>query len=170
MTEAQAALTGALIGALAGLAGGAFAAISSIKASQVSARAPLADLLHGLTNNLVSAYAALGSPEADQAVTLFELQWNRFAMHQRILCPSVRIEALSSIVRSELEREDLSEEAKIHLAGQILEKVARMVGAHSTHLTRWRARLSERKILREWLSAEQSQLLGPEARTKLEAM
>jgi len=167
MTEGQAALTGALIGALAGLAGGAFAAVASIKASQLAARTSLAELLHDLSNRLISEYGALSSSDSDLAIEEFEQQWNRFAVHQRILCPSRTIDQLTGLFRSEFHRDDLTPETKLALAGQIQEKVAQMIGAHSTHLTRRRVCSAERRILREWLAAEPSSLLSAQARERL---
>ena len=167
MTEGQAALTGALIGAMAGLAGGAFAAVASIRASQLAARASLAELLHDLYKSRTSEFASVSPSEQDRAVKEFEQQWNRFAVHQRILCPSRTINQLSSLLRTEFDRDDLTPEAKLHLGGQIQEKVARMIGEHSTNLIRWRVCSAERRILKEWLAAEQSSLLSAQARERL---
>ena len=170
MNEAYAALFGALIGALAGLAGGGFAALASLRASQVAARAPLGGLLHELTTQLVKARAALGQPDEDRAVADFEQKWAQFAVHQRILCPSRRIEELSNLLRSELQRADLSADARLHLAGQAVEKLCRMVGAHSSHLLRACASRNEGRIVATWLESEQSNLLSADARSQLEKL
>ncbi len=167
MSEGAAALLGALIGALAGLAGGALAALASLRASQVTARAPLGGFLHELSVLLVKARAAVGQPDEDRAVADMEQKWNQFAVHQRIICPSDQIEELTNTLRSELKRADISLDARLHLSGQVLEKLSRMVGAHSSHMLRCSASRTERRIVSQWLDSEQSNLLGGEARSRL---
>ena len=139
MNEVSAVLLAALVGALAGLGGGGLAALASLRASQLVARAPLAASLHQLGVRLVLARAALGTSEEDGALRDVELQWNHFAVHQRILCPSERLERLSDVLRTEFSRADLTPDARLALAGQIVEKLSRIVGAHSSRLLRWQS-------------------------------
>ncbi len=167
MSEVYAALLGALIGALAGLAGGGLASIASLRASQVAARAPLGQILCEFSACVVKLYGASDHSEVETAKRDIELKWNEFAVHQRILCPSKRLSILWELLRSELKRPDMRGEAAIHLFGQMQEKATRMVGANSSHLFRWQARRSEAKVLTKWLAADQSKLLSDSARTRL---
>ena len=89
MDEAVAALIGAAIGAVAGIAGGGFAALSALRASQVAARAELAPKLHELAAAVISLRGAIGTGTEMKARRDIELAWNDFSVHQRVLCPSV---------------------------------------------------------------------------------
>jgi len=62
MTEATSVILGALVGAVAGLAGGGFAAIASLRASQLAARAPLGSILHEISNALIGMNATRNTP------------------------------------------------------------------------------------------------------------
>ena len=97
MNETVAVLVAVAIGAVAGLAGGGFAALASIRASQVAARASLAPKLHELSNAIVSLQGAIrsGAQEEAEAKKNLECVWNDFAVHQRILCPSQALERLA---------------------------------------------------------------------------
>ncbi len=86
MSPVTAALLGALIGALAGLAGGAFAAIAAIRSSQIAARAPLADKIHEIAMVAIKLRVASTPDERNQWLIKFETAWNDFTIHQRILC------------------------------------------------------------------------------------
>jgi len=166
----SAALLGALIGAVAGLAGGALAAIASLRASQVAARAPLAPKLHNIAAELIRLAPAIGQADEIGKRHAFELAWNDFAVHQKILCPSRRIESMVSLVRATQRGKASSDEtanAHLALAGQVLDKLTRMVGAHSAHLFRFRAALAEDRILEEWLNSDESRIMSPELRRRI---
>lgn len=170
MTQVQAALVGALIGALAGFAGGGFAALASLRASQLAARSPLSSTLHKIAETLIRLRTADGKEERTSARRDFEQRWNEFSIQQRILCPSHRIEALTSLIlvaaRSQVEDPD----DLLNLAGQTLEKITRMVGAHSNCLFRWRAVRQESNIIQNWLDSTESQILSNNVRSKLRVL
>jgi len=167
MSEGQSALVGALIGALAGLGGGLFAAIASIRSSQLSARAPLAVIIHQLGVRLIGLRVALHTPDHAGAIREFEEEWNSLAVHQRILCPSDRIDRLLDMVRTAARQIDQQPDLVLGLAGQVLDKVSRMIGVHSNRLFRWRAKRDESKILKDWLASRDSDVLSPEYRKRL---
>jgi hypothetical protein len=156
MTETQAVLAGAVVGAAAGIAGGLFGAVASIRASQVAARAPLASTLHKIGNTLIDLRVASGPEQRCEALRDFERSWNEFSIQQRILCPSRRIETLSGLLRATARNKVDAPEDLLRLAGQALEKVSRIVGAHSRHLFRFCALREESQIVTSWL-AEESQ-------------
>jgi len=168
MSEVYAALLGALIGALAGLAGGGLASIASLRASQVAARAPLGQILYEFGACVVKLRGSLDPLEEDTYKRDIELKWNEFAIQQRILCPSERLSVLWELLRSELKRPEMRGDAAVHLFGQMQEKASRMVGANSSHLFRWQARQSEAEVLSTWLAADQSELLSGSTRARLE--
>jgi hypothetical protein len=56
----------------------------------------------------------------------------------------------------------------LNLASPTLEKVTRMVSAHSYYLLGFRARKREVKILTEWLASPQAQVLSEAVRKKLD--
>jgi hypothetical protein len=70
-----------------------------------------------------------GTSDYDQAMREFERCWNKFAIQQRILCPSERIESLMSLVRATTQDKTASPDDLLYLAGQALDKVTKMVGA-----------------------------------------
>lgn len=79
-------LVGPLIGAIAGLAGGAFAALASIRASQIAARAPLANTLF----ELAKAHVALGVSMVDKGDVsecrrYFLTIWNQLATQRNLM-------------------------------------------------------------------------------------
>lgn len=170
MTDVQAALFGAFIGALAGLAGGGFTALAALRASQLAARTPLGSILHAIANTLIQIRVAAGASSRIEALRDFERKWNEFAVNQRILCPSRRIEALSSLLLAAARNEKEDPDHLLLLAGQTLEKVTRMVAAHSSHLFRWQASREESKVIRTWLQAPESQVLGEHVRAKLQEL
>jgi hypothetical protein len=61
-------------------------------------------------------------------------------------------------------------ESLLNVAGQTLEKITQMVGAHSNHLFQFRARKEEARIIRRWLASEQSKVFNDAVRTKLAAL
>jgi hypothetical protein len=63
VTEALSVIVGALIGAGAGLAGGGFAALASLRASQLAARAPLASVLQTIANMIIWMNVTKGTDE-----------------------------------------------------------------------------------------------------------
>ena len=167
MTEGHFALLGALIGAVAGIAGGWFAAIASVRASQLSARAPLALIIHQLGKRLISLRVALNTPDHARAIRDFEEEWNNLVVHQRILCPSDRIDRLLDLVRSASKQIEQEPDSVLNLSGQVLDKVSRMIGFHSNRLFRWRAGSDESAILENWLASKDSDILSPELRDRL---
>lgn len=172
MTEAASALLGALIGAVAGIAGGGFAAVASLRASQLAARAPLGPILHKIGNalTLIKTDARRGTPEYLVPRIAFERRWNEFSIQQRILCPSDRIANLMEIVRAIGRNESDPPEVLLDLAGQTLEKITQMVGAHSDSLFRFRARREEARIIRRWLESAPANSFSAAVRTRLAAL
>ena len=85
MGGAEIALLGALIGAVGGLAGGAFAAVASLRASQIAARAPLAEKIHTVTSRIVKLRASLDTEDENENRMGFEVAWNDLAVHAKIL-------------------------------------------------------------------------------------
>lgn len=99
MTEGAAAILGALVGAAAGLAGGGFTALASLRASQLAARAPLGPILHEISNTIIAMNATKNTTDYWGPRREFERKWNEFAIQQRIICPSKRIGNLMDLVR-----------------------------------------------------------------------
>ncbi len=170
MTESTSVILGALVGAVAGLAGGGFAALASLRASQLAARAPLGPVLYEISNALIGMNTTKGTREYWEPRREFERRWNEFSIQQRILCPSERIANLMELVREIGRNESAPIEVLLNLAGQTMEKVTRMVGAHSNHLFRFQARKEEADIIRLWLKSEQATLLSEAVRKKLAAL
>ena len=67
----------------------------------------------------------------------------------------------------EIKNPDLDADATLRLAGQAIERLGRMVGAHSVYLFRWRTSLFEIGIVQEWLKDPQSEVLSASARSEL---
>jgi hypothetical protein len=170
MTEAESALLGALIGAVAGVAGGGLAAMASLRASQLAARAPLGPILHEIGNTIISMNVTKGTPDYVKHRRDFERKWNEFSIQQRILCPSEKIVGLSGFVQAVARSESDPPEALLSIAGQTMEKITQMVSAHSTSLFRWRARRLEAQIMRRWLESKEAELLSEPVRAKLAAL
>lgn len=167
LTEALAVIIGAVVGAAGGIAGGGFAALASLRASQVSARAPLGPLLHKIGRSLIRMRSTRGTEEYPAAQLEFALRWNEFAIQQRILCPSDTISNLMELVLA-ISRDPKSDpDALLLLAGQVVDKVTKMVGAHCHHLFRYRARKEEKRIMRRWLEMPDANKLSPQLREKL---
>jgi hypothetical protein len=170
MTEAASAITGALVGAAAGIAGGGFAALASIRASQLAARAPLGLVLHQMGTALISMSVTKGTEQYWEPRREFERKWNEFTIQQRILCPSDRIANLMELVGAIGRNEKDPPESLLNIAGQTLEKITQMVGAYSNHMFQFRARREEARIIRRWLASEQSKIFNDAVRTKLAAL
>lgn len=170
MTEAAAVIAGALVGAVAGLAGGGFAALASLRASQLAARAPLGRLLHEISNALIGMHATKGTQEYWEPRREFERRGNEFSIQQRILCPSERIANLMELVGAIGRNESDPPEALLNLAAQTIEKITQMVGAHGNSLFRFRAKREEARIIRRWLESEPAKVLSEQVRTKLRAL
>jgi hypothetical protein len=100
----------------------------------------------------------------------FERGLSEFSIQQRILCPSDRIANLMDLLRAIGRNQTDPIEAVLNLAGQTLEKVTRMVGAHSNRLFLYAAKREEAKIIRLWLKSEQATLLSEAVRQKLAAL
>jgi len=82
---------------------------------------------------------------------------------------------LTSLVRVALKNlgtgvNDAERDALVMLAAQTLDKVSRMIAAHSSHLFRWRAQYAEIKVIEDWLGAEESRLLSAEVRRRLSGL
>lgn len=170
MTEGTSVILGALVGAAAGLAGGGFAALASLRASQLAARAPLGSVLHEISNALISMNATKGTPEYWEPRREFERRWNEFSIQQRIFCPSERIANLMSLIAAIGRNESDPPEALLNLAAQTMEKITQMVSAYGNSLFRFRARREEARIIRRWLESEPAKLLSEPVRTKLAAL
>ncbi len=166
------ALLGAIVGAAAGIAGGCFAALGSLRASQLAARAPLGHSLHRIVD-IVITMRAIESTTGNEYLLVrreFESRWSEFSIQQRILCPSERLAELMALVRAAALSQEENPADLAELAGQTVEKVTRMVGAHSNTLFRFRARRQEAKIIREWLESEHGKKLRAANRTRLAAL
>ncbi len=170
MTEPAALIVAALVGAAAGPAGGGFAALASIRANQLTARAPLGPVLHEISNALIGMHATKGTQEYWEPRREFERRWSEFSIQQRILCPSERIANLMELVRLIGRNELDPPEALLNLAGQTIEKITQMVGAHGNSLFRFWARREEPRIIRRWLESEPAKLLSEQVQTKLRAL
>ena len=171
MTEGVAALLGALIGATGGIAGGGLAALASLRASQIAARAPLGPILHEMGKAFVRMNVTKDMPEEyfDHRLE-FEHKWNEFSIQQRILCPSKTITNLMALVMATA-RDQTSNSADLSsLSGQVVEKVTQMVGAYSNRLFRFEARRDEKRIIRSWLKSPETQSLSPGLRAKLDEL
>jgi len=170
VTEGTSVILGALVGAVAGLGGGGFAALASLRASQLAARAPLGSVLHEISNALVAMNATKGTNEYWVPRREFERRWSEFSIQQRILCPSERIANLMSLIGAIGRNESDPPEALMNLAGQTMEKITQMVGAYSNSLFRFRARREEARIIRRWLESEPAKLLSEPVRRNLAAL
>jgi hypothetical protein len=166
LTEGTAVL-GALIGAAAGVAGGGLVAFASLRASQLTARVPLGSVLHEISNTIVLMNATKGTSDYLEARREFERKINEFSIQQRILCPSTRIENLTNLILMGGRNVSDPPQALLKLTGQILEKLAQMVSAHSNTLFRFRARRAEARIIRRWLASKEAELLSEQLRTEI---
>ena len=99
VTEATSVILGALVGAAAGLGGGGFAALASLRPSQLAARAPLGPVLHKIGDTIIGMNATKGTSEYLAPRREFERRWSEFSIQQRILCPSERIANLMKLDR-----------------------------------------------------------------------
>jgi hypothetical protein len=168
VTEAGAALLGALIGAAGGVAGGAFAAYASLRSSQIAARAPLAVALYEMSYAIIGlrdAREVTSGKEHDEYLEgreRFEGKWNELATQQKVLCPSRRIEALVGLVRHtclKMPERPLAE--RLTVAGQVMDKITKMVSEHSRSAFCWQATRAEVRIVNEWLASKEGQTLAP---------
>jgi hypothetical protein len=172
MTQGMAAILGALVGATGGLAGGAFAALASLRASQLAARAPLGLILHDLSNAVIRLNIASNSDERFEATREFQRVWNKFAIQQRILCPSGRIANLMALIDATTKDKASDPSLLIALAGQAVDKVTQMVGAHSKYFLQSRVRREEERIILRWLASQQARdlNLSTSVRERLQAV
>jgi len=164
ISEVGAALLGAAIGAIAGLAGGAFSGLASMRASQLAARAPLAEKIHELNKTVVTLRGAVGSPTFNAALNDFSLKWNDFIVHQKILAPSHRIGLLSDIVLAATIDAQVSPNDMVRLIGDSMNAVTEMIAQQSMHMFRWRARLAERGITERFRAGTIARLTSPRLR------
>lgn len=164
----EAALIGAAVGAAGGIAGGALAALATIRANQVTARAPLASILVEMEQALINAATGTGTQLQQVASVAFECAWNAFATHQRILCPSKRLEETWNVLRLEFQTPSLSTRDKLAVSSRIVDLTCHLVAAHSGALFRWRAEQAEVEILSTFLASPSGQALAPASRSRLE--
>lgn len=170
MTGAGIALVAAALGAIGGVVGGAVASLATLRTSQLSARAPLGPLLHEIGQFLIKLNASVGTSDYMGTLLRFESKWNEFSVHQRILCPSKTISNLMDLVRATTRETQSDPKDLLYLAGQTVEKITQMVGAHSYHLFRFRARCEEKKIVRLWLDSPQTGGLSEHVRNELKKL
>lgn len=165
MDPVASVLIAAAIGALAGLGGSAFGALSSLRVAQLTARASLAPKMHALAAAIVKLRAATNdNREFASRMTDFHVAWHDLSAHQKMLVPSYRIGFLMDIVFRALPAIETHPDAFVDLAGQTTSVVSDMIAAHSLHLFRWRARRAERRLIKEWLEAEKSNLMSNDLR------
>lgn len=168
MTEAMAVIIGAVVGTIGGLAGGGFASFASWRSSQLSVRVALVPTIHEIGTALVRVrITRLDTDEHLDALVNFEIRWNEFSIQQRILCPSKRIENLMDLVRATTKDRSAPPEALLALGGQAVDKVTRMIGAHTNQFFRFQARKDEATIIRDWLASPDANLLSQTVRKKL---
>ncbi len=175
MDPAVAALIGIAIGAFAGLVGAGFAAVASIRASQLAARAPLAGKLHGLARAFVNLSKARRTADADEdeLANLLQIAWNDLFTHQRILCPSERLQAMGTLFYEVALTEQVSSQAQIAailVLGKAQETIARMVAAYSNNLFRWMASYEECNVLQEFLDGPDAQRLPAHITARLRSL
>ena len=164
MSGITAVLLAAAIGALAGMGGASFAALGSLRSSQLAARVPLAAKIHTLAQAIIKLRAALGTNNLTERLLVFHAAWNDLAVHQKVLAPSYRVTALNDLVLKALPEAEKNPDAFVDLAGQTLSVVTDMIAAHSRHLLRWRALLAERRLLKQWLATEKSKVMNSSLR------
>jgi hypothetical protein len=164
MDQITAVLLAAAIGALAGIAGAAFGALGSVRASQLAARAPLAEKIHGLAQSTIKLRAAIGTPDFASRLNDFNIAWNDFAVHQKLLAPSYRIASINDLVFKAALQAQGNPNAFVDLAGQALSVVTDMIAAHSTHVLRSQALRAEKRFLNQWLATEKSQVMSNDLR------
>lgn len=171
MTEAGAALLGALIGAVGGLAGGAFAAYAALRSSQIAARAPLAVAIYQMSYAIIGlrdptqVTSTAEENERGEGIERFEGRWNELATQQKVLCPSRRLEALVGLVRTiclKMPEDPFPE--RLALAGSVMDKITKMVGEHSRAAFHYQARRNEVTIIEAWLASEEGRTLSPALR------
>ncbi len=165
MDPTVAVLIGIAIGAFVGLTGAGLAAVASLRASQLAARAPLAEKLHQLAKAFVGRHPAIGTKDEAKSTLNLQVAWNDFFTHQRILCPSERLQGMGTLFRRVMVAQHpnvKSREAAIKVLGAAQETIAKMVSAYSNHLFQWRARQEEQKVLQEFLDTPDAQALSPD--------
>ena len=130
----------------------------------------LGPVLQRIAETVVSMNATKGTDAYLSARGEFERGLSEFSIQQRILCPSDRIANLMDLLRAIGRNQSDPVEAVVNLAAQTMEKITRMVGAHSNHLFQCCAKKEEAKIIRLWLKSEQATLLSEPVRKKLAAL
>ena len=167
MDPTVAALIGVALGAFAGLAGAGLAAVASLRASQLAARVPLAEKLHRMGRAFVELEPAIGTKDEAKAGVNLNVAWNDFFTHQRILCPSERLQEMGTLffrlfLRMLKPQTVQSRGEAIKVAGAAQETIAKMVSAYSNHLFQRQARHEELKVLQEFLDTPDAQALSPD--------
>lgn len=155
---------------LGGLGGGGLASLASIRASQIAARTSLADKLHQLARTIVSARNAVDEGDVARLRTEMEVAWNDFATHQRILCPSHRIEILADFMRRVMREGSADRDEILVLAGQVHTLIARIVGMYSAHMFRVWAWGKESEAIDKWLNSPDMQRINPQMRERLQQL
>lgn len=165
-----AALLGIAGGAVAALAGAWMGMLASIRASQLAARAPLAPKLHAMSTAVVNAMVAVDTPDYDVRVREFEIAWNDFIVHQKILAPSDAVTILVMVMRQAAHDKAVSPIQFVALAGEAMDVITEIIAAHSEYLFKWRARRAERGPLAKFRARTVSQLQSPEIRGLLKQL
>jgi hypothetical protein len=133
------------------VAGGVVAAIAAMRASQVSARAPLAAKIHALGITIDSLRAALeGRGDFDSRMQDFQVAWTDLIVHQKILLASWRMNLLATLAASAMESPELTPDERVSLASKAMNTLTEMAAEHSRHLFRWRTRIGEWRVGRRF--------------------
>lgn len=140
----------ALIGAAGGLVGGAGAALSAIRSSQLAARVPLATKIHELNRAIARLPPAINTPAFKARLIEFNFAWNDFIVHQKILAPSYRIGVLADLIFHATLDPTLPPKSLAKITGDTMNAATEMISAQSRHLFRWRARIAEWRIARRF--------------------
>jgi hypothetical protein len=148
LNEIAAGLIGAGIGALVGLAGAGFALLASIRASQLAARVVLAPKIHTLNTSVIALRVAIGKPSYNDGMKQFQIAWNDFIVHQKILAPSRRLTILGLIVRDAATDSAITPDQFVVIASEAMNAATDIIALYSEHAFRWRARWAERGPIR----------------------
>jgi hypothetical protein len=172
MSAATASILGPIIGAIAGLAGGAFAALAAIRASQIASRAPIANTLFRLAKAQVALAVSMtrgdvATDDRDKALRNVHTIWNQLTTQQTILCPSKRIGGLLALMKEVSQNTSGDSRHMLQLSGHLQKRIAQMVAVYSQTFLRVCARREEKKIIREWLASKDSEILTSDERAKI---
>lgn len=151
MSEVGAALLGSLIGAIAGLAGGGFAALASLRASQISARSSLGDLIHDVADALVSLDQATSERALLAARNELGSRTNRLPVHQTLLAPS-RVLSQVLVVTQQFISASHWDRVTLHRgAGALHFAISDLLAVQSQHILGFRAHDAQILALQRFL-------------------